>query len=329
MAKPNLAARFSLPFLRLGPVIAYSGLWIACGYLLFIGFIPAASFATERLNLVYWGPMLLLASAVCGAIARAMIPRFSVVGATGLIMLMFFASGHILDFTGPYPWRSWQANSNILDHLEKLHLDSSARIYASPNEHLVFSFYSGLPVQSLLPVRKSFLDSYRGDIVYIDTGFFINTRALDPVRVRLEASKDGVALSREAAESWARTLGSRDYVGEMWSALEPGRQPGFETLPPFASNLLAEHHKEASFALAASGMDLVLRGYDVRTWHDWREAFFYRFASPSLRRGTRANYAERLRGSDVLLLAFSDAALYHSKWHPSGASCETLFQLMP
>ena len=48
-------------------------------------------------------------------------------------------------------------------------LEAGTKLYAFPNSHLLLTYYLGLPVQSIAPVRKSFLDEYPGDIILLET----------------------------------------------------------------------------------------------------------------------------------------------------------------
>jgi len=331
LAKPRLSARFRAPLVQLGPVTLYLAFWIASGYVLFLRFVPAVSFATNRMNLVYWGPMLLLASAICAAAGRLLTPRSSAVTATVLLLSGFFVTGHRLDFPAryAYTYRSWQMDSLILDQVNAMHLEPDSRLYASPNDHLTLSFYSGLPFQSILPVRKTFLDSYRGEIVYVDTAITVETGLLTPQRVREEALRNGQQLSNEELTHCFRLLISRGYRDEVLKALEPERMAHVEAVPSFAEKLMAEQCRQVKVAFANSGLDLMTRGYDVRTWTDWRNVVQYRFVDPVARSGRRANYAERLRGAELTLLTASEAAIYRSKWHPPEAECAIALQFAP
>ena len=78
---------------RLDPVILFLGGWAMVGYVAFLLLIPAVSLSASRVNLSYWGPLFLLASAMCAALARILRPRFSHRASavlTSLLMLGFF-----------------------------------------------------------------------------------------------------------------------------------------------------------------------------------------------------------------------------------------------
>jgi hypothetical protein len=235
------------------------------------------------------------------------------------MLLVFFATGHTLNLTAGYADRAWERDAIIFESLDALRLDRAARLYAAPNEHLILTFYSGLPVQSMAPVRKSFLDSYPGDIVYIDTSISVNTGALTPERIRHEALRHGQNLSPEAAAQWSFLLRTRDYRETIRKIVDPDRTVQAEPLPAFTDELLNEDRRRRWAAFSNSGLEIMLRGYDVRTWLECREVFEYRFAPPAAHDRSPANYAARLRGVEGILLS-TETALYRSSWRPPGAA---------
>ena len=51
-----------------------------------------------------------------------------------------------------------------------------------PNQHLVLTYYTSIPVQSVSAVRRDWLDGFEGDLVIVDTiGWY---HALGPSRFR-------------------------------------------------------------------------------------------------------------------------------------------------
>jgi hypothetical protein len=290
--------------------------------------MPAASFDKSRFHLAYWGPMFLLSAIICASLARAITPRFSWIAAPGLMLAAFFATGHALDFTPSYYRQTWARDTEILNRLDAMRLDSSTRLYASPNDHLILTFYSGLPIQSIAPVRKSFLDSYPDEIVYVDTGIATNTGVLLPQRIGQEALRQGQILSPEAAERWSYLLRTRDYREAILKIIDPGRPPQLGPLPQFAEELLAEERSRLVSAFPNTDLEVMVRGFPIRTWLDWRTAFEYRFVNPAAHSGSLTNYADRLRGARAMLLS-SEAAIYRSRWHSSETSGSIDFQLFP
>jgi hypothetical protein len=169
----------------------------------------------------------------------------------------------------------------------------------------------------MTPVRKSYLNSYKHDIVYIDTEISVETAALAPEHIRQVAFNDGHTLSRDAADQWSGRLGTRDYRAAMLNILRPGTLTPLEALPPFARKLMYLQHREASSMFANAGLGLVTRGFDIRTWSDWRAVLKYRFVDIAARSGIRANYAERLREAEAITLPEADTVIYWSRSHPT------------
>src|SRR5690606_20925308 len=109
---------------------------------------------------------------------------------------------------GPQPPgnKTWELYTRIFQQLESMPLDETTRIYSTPNAHLILTIYSGLSIQDITPVRKSFLDSYQGQIVYIDLGPTHDTGILAPARLQETALERGDILSDAAAEAASALL---------------------------------------------------------------------------------------------------------------------------
>jgi hypothetical protein len=317
MIKPRLSQRLAAPARKLAPALLFLGLWAACGYATFTAFVPAVSFDSGRLNLSYWGPLFLLASVTAAAITRVLVPRYSVVFAPVLLLIVFIATGRRPSFHETFAAGTWVADAIVLDRLGATAMDRTTKFYAAPNDHLILSFYSGLPVQDITPVRKSYLDSYPGNIIYIDRSVSVETQVLTAESIQEAALRDGYSLSLEAAETWSTLLRTRDYRETMLKSVSRGAPQELEPVPPFAWQLLAAHHRKLRSYFSNSDLELVTRGFAINSWTDWRDVLKYRFIGPEEHSGVHANYAERLRGSDAVILLEADTALYLSRWHPA------------
>jgi hypothetical protein len=64
-------------------------------------------------------------------------------------------------------------------------------------------------------VRKSFLDAYRGDVVYIDCPATDGPEVLSPDRIRRAALDFGRRMSPADVECWSVLLKSRNYRAAM------------------------------------------------------------------------------------------------------------------
>lgn len=310
--------RLAAPVRRAIPVLAFLMLWILCGYTSFIATIPAVSFAPERMNLSYWGPALLLASTVSGAIAQMIsLRRGSAALAPAVALLLYFVAGHSLQLPHSSSGEEWRIKSEVIGALDATQWDDATKFYASPNSHLIWTVYTGLPVQSIAPIRREYLSRYRGDVIYIDS-FSDWNEVVTAARVRESARRNGLRLSQESADQWSELLRTRDYRESMLKDVGES-ETQLETVPVFARGLLQVSRERDREMFASNGLELISRGLpiDVRSWRDWRAAFFLRFApDQKFRSDGPANYGERLRGSDAMILENSGVAIYRSKWHP-------------
>jgi hypothetical protein len=324
---------------QLGPVLIFLGAWAAIGYAAFLLCIPAVSFTQSRLNLSYWGPLYLLFATVCATVVRIVAPRasrrFAAIFTADLMLVVFLLAAHhpvaanpfsVWDgirtwdelTVGPRPGDSdWNTYGDIFHQLDAMRLDPGTKLYAAPSRHLVLTFYSGLPIQDITPVRKSYLDSYRGEIVYMDLGVTGDTGMFAPWRIQEAAAGSGNALSAQAAEEASVLLRTRSYRETMAQALAPGLPAGLEPVPPFAEALMTAHRARVESDFANFGYELVTRGFEILNWSDWVAVLKYRFVDPNARRGIHANYVQRLRGSDAMILSTTEpVAIYRSRWHP-------------
>jgi hypothetical protein len=320
LMKPPVSQRLTAPAKQLGPVLLFLGVWAICGYATFVAFVPAVSFDRNRLNLSYWGPLFLLASVASAAITRALAPRHAVVLAPMVMSAVLLATGHRLTFHDTFSGDSWKADEIVFDQLAATPMDDRTKLYAAPSDHLILSFYSGLPVQDITPVRKSYLDSYRGNIVYIDRFNSLDTGLLTAENIRAVALRNGYRLSAEDVETWSILLRTRDYREDMLKSLSRGVPPEIEPIPPFGWQLLAAHRSKLQSDLSNTSLELVTRGFRMSSWSDWRVVLKYRFIGPQTRGGIHANYHARLRGADAVILTQADTALYLSRWHPPDAN---------
>src|SRR5262249_29636468 len=151
----RLPARIAGPFAECGFVIgSLIGFLLLCNFL-FIFFTPAASFFLGRLTLMMIVPAVLLSALLLDANARVLSPRNS-----GVVLAAILVAG--LAFS----WKSWFVHSEdqatslheIIDYLRSENWRSGTRIYALPIDHLGLMFYTGMPIQSVAPVRKQFFD---------------------------------------------------------------------------------------------------------------------------------------------------------------------------
>ncbi len=291
------------PLQQLRPVGLLTITWAAVGYTTFILFMPAVSFTANRLNYSYWGPLFLLFVAVSAAITRALLPARSnavhAVVAAGLLLTMHVAV-HFPGWVKPddqdasrgtfvlghTPGEgSWDAFAEVFQQIDTMRLDVNSRIYAAPNTHLILTFYSGLPIQDITPVRKSFLDNYPGEIIYLDRLTMTASRFLTQERILRTARNSGNPMTAEAASQASVLLSTRGYRQAIAETLAPGEHVELEPVPAFLRPLLEAHRREEALNFTRSGFELVTGPYEIRNWLDWVDVFKYRFVNPDSRRG--------------------------------------------
>jgi len=289
---------------RLGPVLLFLVGWATVGYAAFLLCIPAVSFTQSRLYLSYWGPLFSLCSILSAAITRILVSQFSRRSSPALavfvMLIIVLFTGHQVEIGHAPGEHSWRVYEDLFRQLDSMNLDPATRLFAAPNRHLVMSVYSGLPIQDITPVRKTFLDSYRGDIVYIDADAMVPTGILDPERVQEAALLDGVKLSAEAAKEVSGWLITRPYRESISKMMAPNEPSNLEPLPAFTKSLLDAQRAEVAATFTNMGYELVTRGFEIRDWSDWCAVLKYRFVNPNARRGIYSNFVDRLRGSAVV-----------------------------
>jgi hypothetical protein len=310
------------------PAVVLLSLWMASGYASFMLFIPAASFFPERLNLGYWGPGLLLGSVFCAWLSRMFTRRFAIVAAPLLAFFLMWLTGLSLRVEptsdGGRGWNSLVSLAQYLDHQE---IRCTTKLYASPNEHLNLAFYTGRPFQSIAPVRKSFLDSYRGDIVYVErVDFLPRARFRTPVTPKRIDGLAGPSPGETEGQRLSDLLRTLPYRREVNEDILGAPDVLDSFLPMQARGAILGEQESDKLANTFVPM---FRGYKVENGREWRDVFSYRFADPASHSGKHANYAERIRGSRADLLTDSGWAIYCSKFHDPAEMASVDFRVLP
>jgi len=143
-------------------------IWFVVAYLAFIFLSPATSFVDTRLMLVLAVPGYLLFAQCLAVAARIVSPRFSIAMAP-LVALAFLGIRGAAVFTRSSP-PAVPGLEAVVDAASRWTLAPGTKVYTWPNENLLLTYLTGLPVQSVAPVRKAFLDEYPGDLIFVETG---------------------------------------------------------------------------------------------------------------------------------------------------------------
>jgi hypothetical protein len=270
--------------------VAFLYSWLFLGYVAFL-FMPAVSFFAWRMGATLLAPITLLAGCILTSVAQLTSRSALVCLALGVLWVA------LSDWVRPSwydvdPAIGYNDVDTAMAFLRERKLTPESRVYSSPNEHLILSFYSGIPVQSIAPVRKDFLDNHPGEVVIFMKDDALRQRddPAHPDNVLVRARAAGINLSKE--EAWEISWGiARDK----------------QDLPAFAVPLKAEHasfqRDNRAMISASSSKKLVFRGFDIKTDYDWWAIYFYRFVNPQERHAKPAYRDRILRGTRYALPA--------------------------
>ena len=302
--------------------ILFLCLWLAVAYLAFIFGMPAASVWTPRLSLMLLPASVLLAAVLFCAIAAA-IPHRSRLAAIVLTIAFVFAfnNRHPLGTKLLAPLQPVEPDllkrdiAAAVDFLSRADLKPATKLFASPDAQLPLTFYSGMRVQSIIAVRRSYLDAYPGEVILFMTDDFPNGGPLQPQKLRIEALKSGVSLTDRQAEQLSCGLASLDY--RLRQSQNVARvEPPIELVPSFAVHSFERYRSlypgylEDDFVWYPNQF-LLARGKKIRSASDWWFDFFYLFANPAERQ-RHPNYSDRVRNATLTILPCSNFAVYVS-----------------
>lgn len=270
--------------------------WLATAGALFVLLMPAASFFLDRLSITVMTPALLMLSVWIAAMMRLLVPSRAALmsGLAGLGFALAAGSNVWTPFAHAVPLE-WVTVRAALREIAARQGESGVRFYATPNDHLTLTYYSGVPVQSIAAVRNSFLDTYPGRIVVLDsrppTWWPSQPRQKD---LRTAEENLQVSIELEMAQSRAEALA-------ITSEVDTPSPRCLRTSD--MKQLLAERRAMLDEGLwLASNSNPLFHGFKLESFADWWQVFFYRFVDPARRTGRNLNYAGRMsRGRAVLV----------------------------
>jgi hypothetical protein len=317
--------RWTAPLQSFRRAFAFPYLWLVLTYLVFFACIPAPSFSVSRLSLVLMPAALLVIAMVCCSLAEIASKR-------NLLLLAFVgATAFLLTFNWRHPHNVRLANLGLrapadivapmhyidgaMDYLRAAPVDRSTRLFAAPDLQLVLTFYSGMFVQSIVPVRKEYLDSWAGDIIFFSSEAFWRTGPLRPDRLNEAARNAGVAISSQDASDLSCRLSSLDFRSRQAQAISHVLPP-VSHVPSFAAGLWRQQHEQwpewfhENYRWFSEGF-LLFRNSEIRDSSDWWLQYFYALADPEQRRN-HPNYETRIRNSTLTVLPCADLVVYYS-----------------
>jgi hypothetical protein len=281
----RIGARWRLPFVSAARELRFAYVWLTLSYVVFLGGIPAASYFESRLKLVVAVPGLLACALVFSAASRAARSEWHFLPAVAMAGLLVVSRQIPPKLNVGADDRGF---TDLVGLVRSWKLGPSGRVFSTPNDHLVLTYYAGRPVQSIAPVRKEWLDDPMRDLVIVAGERFERLEAGD---VQGVARGLGASLSRAEAER-------RGKEAELLTTEFDLRMSGAHLVssPPLLDDLdralmdavrlktrrgLARWSRGTPF-----GVFFEPTNYD-ELWHD----FFYWFSDPERRKGAGLNYA--------------------------------------
>jgi len=317
LARRALPTSLVQPFARCRGEVILLLSWMATTYAVFAFLMPTVSYSVERVGLMMCGTTIVLVAIFMGAAARALMPRQPQLLA-GLLVTAYLSAFGSFDPLWADRARP-PAREEVIGFLRGLRLEPGARLYATPNFHFILAAYTGLPVQSIAPVRKTFLDSHPGPLVLVEVNPF---RSPPAATVQKAARAAGQEVSPDEARrlAWLVTgQAVRERVARRFGEVEPRSDLG--QLPGFLRPLVDDQPRYTAEWIRGKGsptrdFPAVFRGFTVRDWSMWWPIFFYRYVDPEDRMGEKANYWERFRNGRAVVLP-SGISVYLAPPRPS------------
>ena len=300
------------PFYRHVPALLFLTLWAVAYFLAFTFIMPVGSYFFERLTLGLVLPCQLIAAVLLAAAGEALWPRQRLLITSMICVLGIYFAGWLPDLTRYVPRNYIHP---FFAHVHEHPPTPDARLYSTPNHHLIFTYYTGLPVQSVAPVHKAYIDAYPGPVWFIDT-HYIRPAEVDAVREAAAAA--GVELTPNRAEAIADDV--RRHLLREWLIPQPAAwDHAPEPLPAWVEPVLETLRAERDAGRAQWGgqiaPQIVFRDYYAGDYRDWWQIFFYMTVDPETRRLEHANYVDRLRNASLTLLPEAELLIYKSP-HP-------------
>jgi hypothetical protein len=202
-----------------------------------------------------------------------------------------------------------------VDYLRTAPIDGSTKLFASPDMDFVLTFYTGMFVQSIVPVRKGYLDGYPGDIIFFSSKGFWRTGPLRPDRLLNAARTAGYELSLRQALDVSCELSTLDFRSKQ--AGNAARViPPVAPVPRFAEGLWKEQQEQTPDWVRNSwrwypAQFPLFRNVELRDNSEWWLHYNYALVGPDERR-IHPNYENRIRSATLTVLPCSDLVVYYS-----------------
>ncbi|MEZ5365035.1 MAG: hypothetical protein R2748_22590 [Bryobacterales bacterium] len=290
--------------------------WSVIAIATYLGISPAASLFPQRLTLALIVPAFLFMAMTLNDALRTIIGSRDVLAAPALALAFLAVSGILRPpITDPDAFSNLEQTFEAISHLE---LKPDAKVYASPASHLILTVYSGKPIQSIAPVRKSFLDSYPGEVVFTEVQFDWEFAAPTQEQIRDVAKRLGVPMTDEQIEQMKERLSTR-FARERTAPLVSAVEPPLRPLSPLAQDVMREVREQADESANREEIrwsePQFGRGFSIRSNANLWQTFYYRLVDPASRSGINLNAAERLRAGVAYFVPRAFRVIFYSP-HP-------------
>ena len=295
----------------------FLSIWLFAAYFAFVFLIPAASYALTRIGVMLLAPATLLLGCLCAAAARSVSSR----NAAGLAAIFACVLVAVSYYVWPQPPEAGVAMQHhdietAVSYIASLPARPNTRLYANPNDHLLLTYYSGTPVQSIASVRETFLNRYEGDVVLFQRNdFFVRPGdPIDPLHLQQAAQRYGGALSLNEAIHLSGELATYTHraaaTGRYAAVLPPLRPPPSFAVQEYAEWLRVREARERDYSLKWVRFPM-FRGFQIRSVHEWWTVFFFRFLNTELEL-LKPNYETRMHNGISTTLLGSNWTVYYS-----------------
>ncbi|HEY0943761.1 MAG TPA: hypothetical protein VGD81_00780 [Opitutaceae bacterium] len=281
--------------------------WLSVAFVTMHFLVPAASYFSQRLTLILQVPGILLISIVAGSAAVATSRRWAPALAFVATLAGLWGSGKLAAFQG---FDSDLTEAPLATAFSKRTFEPGTRFYATPNLHLKYSYYTGLPIQSVAAVRRSFLNSYPGPIVFIEHRHMpAFPRASEIVEA---AERAGQSLREDEINEFIEAIWIQQVIAELGARGLP--VPAVTPLPAYLEDVLAATRTrwqatEARY-VAQQREHPIFRELAVDNAADLWMSFFYRFVDYRSRLGGQSNIFARLQHAEIEPRPKSMAVIY-------------------
>lgn len=289
--KERIPPRMRKPLDGLLEPLLFVTAWTLVAIPTFSLLIPAVSFSLLRINLVVSIPILLFVGISCAAVCRVLSPSRSSLLAFLLLVGSLMGSGRISTEFLKEPMVARQRWVEVCEWLKGHKFTSGTRFYSTPNQHLVITYLTGLPVQSIAPIRKSFLESYPRDIILIET--ISRYTRLVPAAIMKAANTIGLSMNGNEALAWGDRLMIEGVIEDLRGKIGKLNHPVYEP-SPLSQILLKRQIEVTSHKIQEDLIEfLILHDFPILRWTDFWPAYFYRF-SDAKKRMAEGLYFEHL-----------------------------------